>query len=124
MLQGVRIRLVGLVAGSALAAVAAIYGLWFLHESYSFKLRTNEVADAFFIEQAEALRAIRSASTDRYQERLVLTLRGQLARLGEIRKAGGALSPQVRSELRFICRQAPDVAALAREGPVGVCSGN
>jgi plasmid stabilization system protein ParE len=123
VLQGVKIKLVGLVAGGALAVVAAIYGLWFLHESYSFKSRTNEVGDALFIEQAEALRAIRGASTDRYQERLVLTLRDQLARLGEMRKAGGTLPPQVRSELRFICQQAPDVVALAREGSGGVCSG-
>jgi hypothetical protein len=124
--DGVKGRRLGYLVASTLVVGVAAYLLWFLHESRSFRLRTNEVGNALFIEQVEALRVIKGASIDKYRERLVLTLRDQLTRLREAHRSGDALSPQVQRELQYICQRVPEIVTLARavphEGPDELCS--
>ena len=126
MSEGATAKRFGVLVGSTLLFVVAAYGLWFLHEGHSFKIQANETGNALFIEQVEALRAIKGASIDKYQERLALTLRDQLTRIREVRRSGDVLSPQVQRQLQFICHQAPEVVALAQavphEGSGDLCS--
>lgn len=114
---------IGFRLALSLIAIGVAYGLWFAHETYSFNQRTAEVANALFIEQTEALRAIKTSRTDKYQERLVLTLRYQVLRLNQMRQTGKALSEPVLKELRYICQQAPEISVPMPGSSANVCAG-
>jgi len=116
-MQRSRVLLIGVLAIGVVAGCVATYALISVYANSSFKAQINSVADALFIEQTEALRAIKGASIDKYQERLELTLRDQLTRLREVQKSGDVLSSQVQRELQFICQQVPEVVASARAVP-------
>jgi len=99
------ISIVGVLVIGLIAGCVGTYVFIYVHVNSSYNAQFNSAADALFVEQTSALKALRAGTSKRYQERLEGVIWQQMSRLYAAKDPGRPLSASLRSAIEYHCGQ-------------------
>jgi hypothetical protein len=115
----------GVLAIGLIAGCVGTYVFFYVHVNNSYMVQFNSAADAVFVEQTSALKALRDGTSKRYQERLESVIWQQMSRLYATKEPGRPLSASVESAIEYHCGQlesdASGAIALAATARAYLC---
>lgn len=119
MQQSRAVTFLGVLTVGLIAGCLTTYGLVYWHANSSFNAQFNSAADALFVEQSSALKALRDGTTRKYQDRLEGVIWQQMSRLSSAKVSGHPLSLSLQSAVDYHCGQLEHGASGATETEAG-----